>query len=229
MLVRTYTLSLAGHIPLTRRRVIYEGPQFDIANMSGFVVIEGIDGCGKSTVARLVAERLGKRAVLTREPTQSWIGKAVHIGDKANISPFTDALLFMADRAQHTEEITKLVKKGRVVVSDRYYHSTVAYQAANLKKVFPGDAFKWLLETNLKFSRRPDLTVLLVISPEKGLKRVAGRGKYSRFEKLSFLKQVHGNYQKLARMDRSIVKIDATQDLEDVVDQVLILIKKRKI
>lgn len=192
-------------------------------------MIEGIDGCGKSTVARLVAERLGKRAVLTREPTQSWIGKAVHIGDEAKISPFTDALLFMADRAQHTEEITKLIKKGRVVVSDRYYHSTVAYQAANLKRVFPGNAFVWLLEANLKFSRHPDLTVLLTISPEEGLKRVAGRGKYSRFEKLGFLKQVHRNYLKLARLDRSIVKIDATQDLEKVVGLVLEHIKKRKI
>jgi dTMP kinase len=197
--------------------------------MAGFVVIEGIDGCGKSTVARMVAERLGKRAVLTREPTQSWIGKAVHVGDKARISPYTDALLFMADRAQHTEEITKLVRKRKLVVSDRYYHSTIAYQAANLKGVFPGDAFEWLLDANLKFSRRPDLTVLLTIPPELGLKRVAGRGKYSRFEKLGFLKQVHGNYLKLARRDKSIVKIDATQDLETVVDQVLYLIKKAKI
>lgn len=211
------------------RKVIYEGPQFDIGRMVGFVVIEGIDGCGKSSVARLVVERIGKRAVLTREPTQSWIGRAVHVGDKAKISPFTDALLFMADRAQHTEEISKLVKKGKLVVSDRYYHSTVAYQAANLKSVFPGDAFKWLLEANLKFSRHPDLTVLLTLPPEVGLERVAKRGKYSRFEKLGFLKQVHNNYLKLARRDRTIVKVDATQDLEIVVRQVLDLIRKRKI
>ena len=197
--------------------------------MAGFVVIEGIDGCGKSSVARMVVERIGKRAVLTREPTQSWIGRAVHLGDKARISPFTDALLFMADRAQHTEEISKLVKKGRLVVSDRYYHSTVAYQAANLKDVFPGDAFRWLLDANLKFSRRPDLTVLLTIPPEVGLKRVAKRGKYSRFEKLEFLEQVHRNYLKLARMDKHIVKVDARQDLEAVVERVLDLIRKRKI
>jgi dTMP kinase len=197
--------------------------------MSGFVVIEGIDGCGKSTVARLVVERIGKRAVLTREPTQSWIGRAVHLGDKADISPFADALLFMADRAQHTEEISSLVNKGKLVVSDRYYHSTVAYQAANLRSVFPGDAFKWLLEANLKFSRPPDITVLLTIPPDLGLKRVARRGRISRFERLSFLKRVQSNYLKLARIDDSIVKVDATEDLETVVGQVLRLIKERKI
>lgn len=197
--------------------------------MAGFVVIEGIDGCGKSSVARLVAKRIGKRAVLTREPTNSKIGRAVHRGDKANISPFTDALLFMADRSQHTLEISRLIRKGKLVVSDRYYHSTVAYQAANLRDTFPGDAFKWLLDSNLKFSLHPDLTVLLTLPPVLALKRIAKRGKYSRFEKLEFLTRVHRNYLRLARQDKSIVKVDATLDLESVVDQVLELISKRKI
>lgn len=197
--------------------------------MAGFVVIEGIDGCGKSTVARLVARRIGKRAVLTREPTNSKIGRAVHRGDKANISPFTDALLFMADRSQHTLEISRLIRKGKLVVSDRYYHSTVAYQAANLRDAFPGDAFRWLLDSNLRFSLHPDLTVLLTLPPELALKRVAKRGKYSRFEKLEFLTRVHRNYLRLAKQDKSIVKVDATQDLESVVGQVLELILKRKI
>lgn len=227
--MRTYTLSPSGQIIALVRKVIYESPQFDIVTMAGFVVVEGIDGCGKSSVARLVVQRLGKRAVLTREPTQSWIGRAVHRGDKARISPFTDALLFMADRAQHTEEISELVEKGRLVVSDRYYHSTVAYQAANLKDVFPGDAFAWLLDANLRFSRHPDLTILLTIPPELGLKRVAKRGKYSRFEKLGFLSQVHKNYLKLARLDKTMVRVDATQDLEAVVSQVLELIRERKV
>ena len=97
--------------------------------MSGFVVLEGIDGCGKSSVARLVAKRLGTKAVLTREPTDSWIGRAVRRGDKHKVSPYTDALLFMADRAQHTEEISRLLERRKTVVCDRYYHSTVAYHS----------------------------------------------------------------------------------------------------
>ncbi len=197
--------------------------------MAGFVVIEGIDGSGKSTITKLVVERLGSRAVLTREPTKSWIGRAVHRGDKRKVSPYTDALLFMADRAQHTEEISKLVKRGKVVVSDRYYHSTVAYQAAALEGVFPGDAFKWLLDANLGFSRHPDLTVLLTIPPELGLKRVAKRGRYSRFERLEFLEKVSRNYLRIARADRTIVKVDGTQDLGSVVNEVVRLVRQRKI
>ncbi|OGS44016.1 MAG: dTMP kinase [Euryarchaeota archaeon RBG_13_57_23] len=197
--------------------------------MSGFVVLEGIDGCGKSSVAKLLVKRIGKRAVFTREPTDSWIGKAVRRGDKRELSPYTDALLFMADRAQHTQEISKLLGKGRLVISDRYYHSTVAYQAACLKGIFKGDPFKWLLEANLKISLEPDLTIILDIPPKLGLKRIEGRSKLSRFERLAFLEQVRANYLKLARLDKTIVRIDASGDLESVTDAVLELVKERNL
>lgn len=197
--------------------------------MTVFVVLEGIDGCGKSTVSKLLAERLGKRAVLTREPTDSWLGQAVRKGDARKVSPYTDALLFMADRAEHTLEIRKLLAERRTVVSDRYYHSTVAYQAAYLKDEFDGDAFKWLLDANLRISIHPDLTVLLVIPPEVGLERIRKRSKLSRFERLDFLKEVHKNYLRLARLDPSIVKVDATRDLEPVAEDVLKLAKRAKV
>ncbi|MBN1676974.1 MAG: dTMP kinase [Candidatus Thermoplasmatota archaeon] len=197
--------------------------------MAGFVVVEGIDGCGKSSVASRVARGLGKRAVLTREPTDTWMGKAVREGEGRETSPYVDALLFMADRAQHTEKIASWLAKGKLVVCDRYYHSTVAYQAANLKDVFEGDPFKWLLEANLRISIHPDLTVLLVIPPKLSLERIRGRTSYSRFERLEFLREVHRNYLRLARSDRSIVKIDATKDLDTVVESVIGLIRKRKL
>jgi len=196
--------------------------------MAGFVVIEGIDGCGKSSVARRVARKLGKRAVFTREPTDTWLGRAVRQGDAKEVSPYTDALLFMADRAQHTERIASWLAQDRLVVCDRYYHSTVAYQAASLRGTFEGDPFKWLLEANLRISIRPDLTVLLVIPPELSLERIKGRAEYSRFERLGFLKEVHRNYLRLARSDRSIVKVDAARDLDSVVEDVLGLIRIRK-
>jgi len=197
--------------------------------MTGFVVIEGIDGCGKSSVSKLVARKIGQRAVLTREPTDSWVGRAVKRGDRSQISPYIDALLFMADRIIHTEQIRESIRRKRLVISDRYYHSTVAYQAANLEKEFKGDAFKWLLDANLRISIHPDLTVLLVIPPELALKRVGRRGRLSRFEKLDFMKKVHKNYLRLARIDKSIVKVDASKDLDTVVDEVLWLISRRKL
>jgi dTMP kinase len=195
--------------------------------MAGLVVLEGIDGCGKSSVAKIVAKKLGTRAVLHREPTDSWIGEAVRRGDSRKVSPYTDALLFMADRSMHTLDIIELIKKGKLVVCDRYYHSTVAYQAAFLKPTFQGDAFKWLLDANLKISIHPDLTVLLTIPPELGLERIRSRRALSRFERLDFLKEVHKNYLKLARIDNSIVRIDATRSLAKVVDEVLKLIRER--
>lgn len=194
-----------------------------------FVVIEGIDGCGKSSVSRIVASQIGPRAVLTREPTDSWLGRAVRSGGGKKVSPYTDALLFMADRSIHTMEIAALVKRGKLVISDRYYHSTVAYQAAFLEKDFDGDAFDWLLDANLRISLHPDLTVLLTIPPGMGLKRIRGRRKLSRFERLGFLRRVMRNYLRLARLDRSIVKVDATRPLDEVVEEVMLLLRRRKL
>jgi len=195
--------------------------------MKGFVVIEGIDGCGKSSVAKRVAARLGRGVVLTREPTDSWIGRAVSRGDASELSPFADALLFMADRALHTEDIKRHLADGKLVISDRYYHSTVAYQAANLRKEFKGDVFSWLLEANRRISLEPDITVLLTVPPEVGLRRISGRGGYSRFERLSFLREVARNYRRLARVDRSVVEVDADRPLDEVVEDVLRVVRVR--
>jgi dTMP kinase len=197
--------------------------------MAGLVVLEGIDGCGKTSVAARLAGAIGRRAVLTREPTDSWIGRAVKKGDRGKVSPYTDALLFMADRARHTEQMREWIAKKKLVVCDRYYHSTVAYQAAFLKNKLDGDPFKWLLESNLRISIHPDLTVLLVIPPEVGLERIQGRKRLSRFEKLDFLREVHRNYLKLARMDKSIVKIDGDRPLDTVAAEVIELVRRRKI
>jgi dTMP kinase len=179
--------------------------------MAGLVVLEGIDGCGKSTVSRTVADRLGDRAVLTREPTDSWIGRAVKEGDAKEVSPYTDALLFMADRAQHTIEIADLVRQGRLVVCDRYYHSTVAYQTASLRRKGLGDNFSWLLDANTRISLKPD------------------RAERSRFERLDFLKEVAQNYERLAAIDKTMVYIDATRPVEQVAGQVLDAVKQRNL
>lgn len=197
--------------------------------MSGLVVLEGIDGSGKSTVAKTLAQRIGDRAVLTREPTDSWIGRAVKHGDGKEVSPYTDALLFMADRAQHTLEMADLMKRGALVVCDRYYHSTVAYQSASLRRKGLGDNFAWLLDANTRISLKPDLTILLVLPPDRMPERISDRAETSRFERLDFLKEVAQNYERLAGSDRTIMKIDATMPLEQVVEQVLAAVKERNI
>jgi dTMP kinase len=197
--------------------------------MVGFVVLEGIDGCGKSSVARSAAERFGKRTVLTREPTDSWIGKAVRKGDKKEVSPYTDALLFMADRAQHTLEIADMLKKGKLVVCDRYYHSTIAYQTASLRRTGLGDNFDWLLDANTRISIRPDITFIIEVDPEISLDRIRNRSELSRFEKLDFLKEVKRNYRRLAKIDDSIIRVDGDRTLEEVTEEVIGTIKERRL
>ncbi len=197
--------------------------------MSGLVVLEGIDGCGKSTVAKEVSRRLGDRAVLTREPTDSWIGRAVKEGDGKEVSPYTDALLFMADRAQHTLEMAGLIRAGKLVVCDRYYHSTVAYQTASLRRKGLGDNFAWLLDANTRISIRPDVTFLLALPPDRMPERISDRGERSRFERLEFLEEVDRNYRRLAESDKGIVVIDATLPLETVVGRVLEAVEERNI
>lgn len=196
--------------------------------MSGFVVIEGIDGCGKSTVSETVATTIGPRAVLTREPTDSWIGRAVRKGESSEVSPYLDALLFMADRANHTLEIEDHLKKDRIVVCDRYYHSTVAYQTAYLRRKALGDNFEWLLDANMRISIHPDATFLLMISPEEALGRIGDRGELSRFERLDFLREVQDNYLRLAARDGTIVKVDASRPPAEVVADILRILGERK-
>ena len=197
--------------------------------MAGFIVLEGIDGSGKSSVAKAVAEAIGERAVLTFEPTDSWIGAAVRQGAGKEVSPYTDALLFMADRAQHTLEIANLVKEGRLVVSDRYYHSTVAYQTAALKAAGKGDNFDWLLDANTRISLRPDITFIVFVDPELALERVGKRGSLSRFERLEFLKEVQANYERLARTEEGVVRLDGSEPLENVISRVLEDVKEAKL
>ncbi len=194
----------------------------------GFVTFEGIDGSGKSTVSRLVAESLerrGARLFLTSEPTHSWIGEAIRRAYRDDVGPLAESFLFLADRAVHLEEIRTHLARGELVLCDRYADSTYAYQAARLEGIVdhPMDFLRrisgpWLVP--------PDLTVLLRISAEAGLARIAGRPTKVRFEDLSLLTKVAANYDVLARSPAYSV-VDATLPLDAVVEAVLASIEAR--
>jgi len=189
-----------------------------------FVVFEGIDGSGKSSVCRSVKKTLeaeDENVIITAEPTDSDIGQMIRNGE--NFTPETEALLFVADRACHTAEIKKWVEKGFIVLCDRYYASTLAYQAASLGK----DAdLEWLTIINEKVSIEPDLTFLLDVDPIKGLDRVGKRGKTSRFEHLEYQKKVRENYLAIAEK-RGFTIIDASKDRRTVASEVLKIIRNR--
>lgn len=188
-----------------------------------FIVFEGIDGTGKSTVARLVSERLresGKDCVLTMEPSDSWIGDAVRRANENGTDDLAEALLFMADRAEHTKQIEVMLSEGTWVVCDRYYASTLAYQTATLGARLD-EPMQWLWNINQRIIRIPDVTYYFVLEVEKALDRMSDRPGRSKFEKLDFLKQVDLNYQKVEATDPSFHRVDADRTLDDVLSYVL--------
>ena len=196
--------------------------------MSGaFIVFEGADGAGKSSLCRRIADTLTERGMevfLTAEPTHEGIGAFIRSGGAGDISQRTEALLFVADRNDHTEKIKRMVSEGKVVLCDRYFGSTVAYQSAKLD----GDASDrdWLIGINRQFIEEPDATILLDIDPQVGMGRVGTRGEeISKFERLDFQNQVRTNYLRLAE-EFGFNVIDASQTQDDVYAEAMEIIGK---
>ncbi len=176
-----------------------------------FIVIEGIDGSGKTTLAHRLVETIGA-ADSTFEPTNGQIGTILRSGSLGNVSPAAEALLFAADRAIHTEEIKKILNSGRWVVCDRYLGSTVAYQSAALGE---GADIEWLLNIQSKSVIEPDATFLLDLDPEVGMSRVGSRGEdLSRFEKLDYQKKVRSAYLNIAKtLNYHVINANQSPDL----------------
>ncbi|HDN83378.1 MAG TPA: dTMP kinase [Candidatus Altiarchaeales archaeon] len=173
-----------------------------------FIVLEGIDGSGKSTHSKLLGDFLRERGynvLLTSEPTNGKIGMLIReiLAGKEKVDPKTLALLFTADRYEHIEkEIEPALKENKIVISERYYHSTIAYQSAQ------GVEKEWLFQLN-RFAIKPDLVIVLDLKPEVALKRVKSR---EIFEKEGFLRKVREHY--LSFEDVSIV--DGNKIIEEV-------------
>jgi dTMP kinase len=183
-----------------------------------FIVFEGIDGCGKSTHARLLAKWLtesGRQVVKTAEPTKGRIGSLIRevLSGKEKAHPRTLALLFTADRAEHVEEIRAALAAGKIVVCERYVYSTVAYQSAQ------GLDRGWLMRLN-DFAVKPDMVLFLDVNPGTG----AGRTKTGEiFEKEEFLKKVRDEYLRFDDMTR----IDSSRDVDKVQSDIRAIVSKR--
>ncbi len=200
--------------------------------MSGkglFISFEGIDGSGKSTQARLLAEGLkaaGHDVVLTREPGGSpgaeEIRALVLQGDPDRWSAETEILLFTAARRDHLERlIGPAIEDGKIVICDRYADSTRLYQGLSR-----GDLRATVDQLHtLMIGREPDLTILIDMDPETGLKRALGRnGNEERFETFGqdMQRRMRDGFLALADefADRFRV-IDGNRPVEAVADEVL--------
>jgi len=207
----------------TQRTTLTSVATMEVRTRGWFFVLEGIDGSGKSTIARRAVERLKDSfdVVLTSEPSDSWVGDAVRRANGEDVSPFTEALLFVADRAEHTRQIASWLDEGKVVVCDRYVASTLAYQSVILAPELGGDSMEWLRTVNGAVTIEPDVTFLLDVDPERSLERVAERGERSKFERLGFLTEVRDAYRLIANDSSSTVVVDASRGVSEVLNEVL--------
>ncbi len=189
-----------------------------------FIVLEGIDGSGKSTIAKMLADYLGergKKVYLTEEPTKTWLGEAVRRGIEEEKNPYTQALLFFADRAEHVMEIKRKIEEGYVVISDRYVYSTYAYQGAQLYGILRlEDAIEWFNKVYEPMRLDPDVVILLKIDPARGLGFVNTRNFREKFEREEFLNRVQEIYDFLAQSHGFYV-VDSNRQIEKVFEDVV--------
>lgn len=192
-----------------------------------FIVIEGIDGSGKSTMAGHIANELRRRqrqVLRTREPGGTPISEQIRalLLDPMNSAmvPFTELFLYMASRAQLVDEVIRpSLAKGVDVVCDRYYYSTAAYQGAAGKIGI--DTVIAVAEKIAKF-QKPDVVVLLDLNPELARSRDGIRNDRVEIKGLEYQKKVRAGFLKLARRDRKRVKVvDASRPAEQVYADVM--------
>lgn len=196
-----------------------------LAETGLFVCLEGGEGAGKSTQARLLVDRLraaGRTVVLTREPGDTLVGARVREllldPETGEMADRTEALLYAADKAEHVERVVRpALARGEVVVTDRYVDSTLAYQGAG--RALDPDELAWVARWATG-DLRPHLTVLLDLDPAAGFGRFTGR---DRIESAGddFHRRVRAEFQRLAAQDPDhYAVVEASQAPEAVAEVV---------
>jgi dTMP kinase len=194
-----------------------------------FVSLEGIDGSGKSTQARLLAEALGPETVAIREPGGTDAAERIRdlLADpEVELEPLAELLLFLAARADLTERVIRpALEAGRDVVSDRFSDSSVAYQGA--ARGLGGPEVIGLCDAATD-GLWPDLTLLLRIDPEVGLGRADGSDRFEA-EGLELQRAVAVAYDEIAQIasDR-VVAIDADGSVEEVHERIMEAVRSRR-
>ena len=202
-----------------------------------FITLEGCEGSGKSTQLQLLKEYFnehGVDAVFTREPGGTEISENIRniilSGKNTEMSDETEALLFAAARAQHVKQkILPAKADGKIVVCDRYLHSSLAYQA-----YARGLGYKFVSEINAYAIENclPDVALFLDISPERAFERKGGADADDRMEQsgIAFHRRVYDGYLALEDKFRNcFVKINADADVESVFNQIITTLKSRGI
>jgi len=196
-----------------------------------FIVFEGIDGVGKTTHAKLLVDFLNKNgysAIYTTEPTHwSKYGKKIRASfSYKNRLPVQEEFeLFLKDRIEHVKnEVTPALNEGKIVVSDRYYYSSVAYQGSR------GMSWEYILQTNISVVMSPDLVILLDVPVDYAMKRILKERKNgaNSFEKRESLTKVREIFLLLAEKEPNIITIvDSTLSVDEVHKNIVKIVMKR--
>lgn len=189
-------------------------------NAGRLITFEGLDGSGKSTqCARLLAALEGETVVRTREPTDGEWGRRIRAMARGadTVAPSEELRWFVEDRRQHVRDvIAPALAAGSVVLCDRYFHSTVAYQGAR-----GFDPWQLLAEAEAEFPV-PECTLLLVVPASVGIARVRTRGGTPEpaFEHEGFLERVAEIFGALAEQRRAVRPVDAIGSEDEVAARV---------
>ncbi len=183
-----------------------------------FICLEGIDASGKSTQARWLVRNLRRRgfdAIYTTEPSDGEIGRFIKrfvLQRKRRIPAVVEALLFAVDRVDHVEsKIERALESGKIVVSDRYVYSSLAYQGAT------GLDIDWIKRVN-RMALPPDLAIYIDVPPEVVVERM--KRKRSVMETLATQSRVREVYMQLVR-EKRLLLIDGNRPAPEVVQNIL--------
>lgn len=193
-----------------------------------FIVVDGIDGSGKSEIVKMLHNYLFSknkryRILTTREPTHGKYGSKIREMLRKEKNPRSSrekiAELFVKDRQEHLKNtIEPFLKKSgsndsNIVICDRYYYSTIAFQGAQ------GLSINYLIGKNKKF-RKPDIAFVLDAEPSLALERIESRAK-EKFEQLEFMKKIRENFLKLPKLLEDDIRIiDSNKSLNYVFEDV---------
>lgn len=194
-----------------------------------FITFEGIDGCGKSTQARLLNENLtslGIETFWTKEPGGTEIGSMIReilLKFNGEMDTLTEFLLFASDRSAHIKEIIRELNKGKVVISERFKDSSIAYQGYG-----GGLSINFIERIHREITiLEPDLTILLDINPTTSLKRVKDP---DRIEKkgIDYLDRVRNGYLILSKIYKNrYVIFDGEKEKRTLSDEIFKVVKER--
>lgn len=179
------------------------------------VSIEGPDGCGKSTHAKLLARWLrsrGHKVIITDEPTNGVIGRVIKrvLRGELRVPVAVEALMFAADRVQHvTNLIAPAVRAGKVVLNERYVSSSLVYQSAR------GLSMSWIRSIN-RYAPKPDLAILIDVPADVALTRIKSSRKLDEFERdMRLQKRVRRNYLRIAKRE-GLKVVDGARSRDEV-------------